>query len=43
VKEAQTALQILNSQSNKPGILNNIKAKEKELDMLLEQEELWWS
>jgi len=43
VKEAQTALQILNSQSNKPSILNNIKAKEKELDMLLEQEELWWS
>jgi len=43
VKEPQAELQHLNSQCTRPGIIDNIRIKEKELDTLLEQVELWWS
>jgi hypothetical protein len=43
IKETQKKLHELNLNSDKSNMMNQIHSKEKELDNLLESEEMWWS
>jgi hypothetical protein len=43
IKATQLELQELNLNSDKSNMMNQIHSKEKELDNLLESEEMWWS
>ncbi|GAU25522.1 hypothetical protein TSUD_280070 [Trifolium subterraneum] len=43
IKETQEELQTLNDQTNNTVYMHNIKKKERELDELLQCEEIWWS
>jgi hypothetical protein len=43
IREAQEDLQGMNEQNSNVDLMELIKTKEKEIDTLLQQEEMWWS